>query len=82
MPLVLGVQVGQAVQIGDVAAVKVVAKEGSTIRLGFFTDISPIRLLPPGIVPQRFLHGIRRESREPMPGRSSAQPVAIQAVSG
>jgi len=59
--LTLGVRVGQAVQMGDVACVKVVARDGSTIRLGFATDIAPIRIIPSGIIPERFLHGIRRD---------------------
>lgn len=70
--LTLGLKVGQAVQMGDVACVKIVAREGSTIRLGFATDIAPIRIIPSGIIPERFIHGIRPESRTPMPRLAAA----------
>lgn len=65
--LTLGLRVGQAVQMGDVACIKVVGREGSKIQLGFATDIAPIRIIPSGIIPERFLHGIRRDLREPAP---------------
>lgn len=49
--------VGEAMEIGDVAAVRVEAKSGSMVKLAFFTDL-PLRMLAHGIVPARYTHGI------------------------
>lgn len=61
--LTLSVKVGQAVQIGDVAVVKVGEKSGRMVKLSFFTPVSPIRLLADGLIPSRFTTGITGELR-------------------
>jgi hypothetical protein len=78
--LVLGVQKGQVVQIGDVACVKFVDREGSTVRLGFATA-EVVRFIPAGLIPQKFLHGMRREERKPLPRILEAGP-PLSAAAG
>lgn len=56
--LALNVKVGQAVQIGDVAVVKVQDKRGAMVKLVFATNIKPIRLLATGIIPRQFITGL------------------------
>lgn len=57
------VRVGQVVEVSDVLAVRVVEKKGSYVRLIFATMLSPIRVSPTGILPERFSCGIAGESR-------------------
>lgn len=60
--LVKTLRVGQALQIGEAAAVKVLDKKGGQyVRLGIATALAPIRLLPDGIIPARFAVGIKPE---------------------
>lgn len=61
--LSLTVRVGQAVQIGEVAVVKVCEKSGRCVRLAFATEVAPIRLLADGIIPPRFTTGITGQPR-------------------
>jgi hypothetical protein len=49
--------VGEAIEIGDVASVRVEAKSGCMVKLAFFTDL-PLRLLVDGLIPPRYTHGI------------------------
>jgi hypothetical protein len=49
--------VGEAMEIGDVAVVRVDAKSGCMTKLAFFTEL-PLRMLAAGIVPPRYVHGI------------------------
>jgi hypothetical protein len=61
--LSLTVRVGQAVQIGDVAVVKVEEKSGRNVRLIFATAIQGIHILADGIIPKRFTTGITGERK-------------------
>lgn len=61
--LTLSVRIGQAVQIGDAAVVKVQDKSGRMVKLTFATAIAPIRILADGIIPPRFTTGISGEVR-------------------
>lgn len=68
--LSLSVRIGQAVQIGEAAVVKVEDKSGRMVRLIIATSISPINLLADGIIPARFTTGITGDKRrvlEPVP---------------
>lgn len=58
--LSITVRVGQAVQIGEVAVIKVQEKSGRQVKLGIaaLDSISPIKLLPTGIIPARFAVGL------------------------
>ncbi len=56
--LTLSVKVGQAVQIGDVAVIKVLERAGRRVGLQFATSVSPITLIPSGIIPDEFAVGI------------------------
>jgi len=49
--------VGEAIEIGDVASVRVEAKSGCMVKLAFFTEL-PLRLLVDGLIPPRYTHGI------------------------
>lgn len=59
--LTLSVRMGQAVQIGEEAVVKVIDKSGRMVRLVIATHHSPVRLLADGIIPVRFTVGITGE---------------------
>lgn len=48
---------GEAMEIGDVAVVRVEAKSGNMTKLSFFTEL-PLRLLAAGIIPPRYVYGI------------------------
>ena len=48
---------GEAVEIGDVAVVRVEAKSGSCTKLSFFTEL-PIRALADGLIPPRYVYGL------------------------
>lgn len=61
--LSLTVRIGQAVQLGDVAVVKVEDKSGRRVRLTFATTVSPISLIPDGIIPRRFAVGLGDQPR-------------------
>jgi hypothetical protein len=50
-------RVGEAVEIGDVAAVRVEEKSGCRVKLSLFTDL-PIRMLNEGIIPPRYTYGL------------------------
>lgn len=60
--LALSVRVGQAVSIGETAAIKVKEKSGRMVKLIFFTK-EPVELIPDGLIPARFTHGITGERR-------------------
>lgn len=79
--LSLTVRIGQAVQLGEVAVVKVEEKSGRNVRLVFATAIAPIRLIADGIIPKRFTMGITGERKVvdmPMP----APDGRLQAAAG
>lgn len=59
--LTLSVKIGQAVQIGDAAVVKVQEKSGRMVKLTFATAIHPIRIIASGIIPDRFTTGVTGE---------------------
>jgi len=61
--LSLTVRVGQAVQLGDVAVIKVEEKSGRNVRLVFATAIQGITVLADGIIPKRFTLGISGERK-------------------
>jgi hypothetical protein len=48
---------GEAVEIGDVAVVRVEYKSGSATKLSFFSQL-PIRCLVDGLVPPRYVYGV------------------------
>ncbi|MRX32814.1 hypothetical protein [Aminobacter sp. MDW-2] len=56
------IRVGEAVEIGDVACIRVDEKSGRNVRLSFFTDL-PIRHMADGLIPARYTHGITGEAR-------------------
>jgi sRNA-binding carbon storage regulator CsrA len=64
--LTLDVKAGQGVQIGDVAFIKVIRKDGARVRLGFLTAVHPITIIAEGVIPQVFAVGITGE-RRPVP---------------
>jgi hypothetical protein len=75
--LSLSVKIGQAVQIGDAAVVRVDDKSGRYVRLRIATALSPIKLLADGIIPMRFTVGLGGEiGRTSVPMRPAAQPQA------
>lgn len=75
--LSLTVKIGQAVQIGDVAVVKVEDKKGRCVRLRFATALSPITILADGLIPMRFTVGLAGEfGRTAIPMGSRPQPQA------
>lgn len=51
-------RVGEAIEIGDQAVVRIEAKSGSMVKLAFFTGL-PLRMLVDGIIPPRYVYGIR-----------------------
>ena len=55
-------RVGEAIELGDVAVVRVEAKSGCMVKLAFFTEL-PLRMLVEGIIPPRYVFGITRPSR-------------------
>ena len=59
----LTVKVGQVVEVGDALAIKVVEKKGNRVGLVFATMLSPIRISPTGILPERYSCGIGGESQ-------------------
>jgi len=61
--LTLTVREGQAVQIGELGAIKLNKKYGRAANMTFFFDVSPIRILADGLVPARFTTGITGEPR-------------------
>ena len=65
--LSLTVREGEAVQIGEVGAIRVNKKYGRSVNMTFFMPaISPIRILADGIIPTRFTTGITGVP-EPLP---------------
>lgn len=60
--LALSVRIGQAVSIGETAAIKVKDKSGRMVKLVFFTN-ERVELIPDGLIPARFTHGITGEPR-------------------
>lgn len=58
---VLTVKVGEAVQIGDVAVVKLAEKSGQRIKLVFATAL-PLTHIVTGIIPAAFSTGITGRS--------------------
>lgn len=69
--LKLLVRIGEVVEIGDVAAVKVFDRKGRDVYLGFETPIHPIVINHSGIVPERFSTGIVR-GQKPRPALAAA----------
>ncbi len=57
---VLDVRVGQAVQLGDQAVVKVAEKSGQRVKLVIATHLA-IELIVTGIIPTRFSTGLTGE---------------------
>jgi hypothetical protein len=66
---------GEAVEIGDQAAVRVEKKSGSMVKLAFFTDL-PLKMIYSGLIPPRYTHGI---TGEPKPVR---EPRVLEPVGG
>ena len=61
--LVMDVLKGQAVQIGDVAVIKLLDKlGGGRVKVAFATEL-PVKLIADGIIPTRFTIGVTGERR-------------------
>lgn len=60
---VFSVKIGQAIQIGEAAVVKVEDKSGRMVRLIVASTLAPIRLLADGLIPARFTVGVTGEPR-------------------
>lgn len=60
--LVMTVPVGAAVQIGEVAVVRVEHKNGQYVRLALATHLA-VEYIASGIIPRRFTTGISGERR-------------------
>lgn len=56
--LALTVRVGQAVQIGEEAVVRVEDKSGRRVKLVIATRHTPINIIDTGIIPARFCCGL------------------------
>lgn len=57
--LTLTVREGQAVQLGDVGAIRINKKYGRAVNMTFFMEnVAPIRIIADGIIPPRFTTGI------------------------
>jgi hypothetical protein len=56
--LVLTVDVGHAITLGKQAYIRVEEKAGSKVRLAISSSLSPIDIIPHGIMPQQFNFGI------------------------
>jgi len=53
------VQIGQAVQLGDIGVVKVKERSGNSVKLGFaMPSVFPITLIPSGVIPPKFVTGV------------------------
>lgn len=61
--LVMTVKVGEALQLGEVAVIKVLEKQGQRVKLAIASQVSPIALIPDGIIPTRFTFGVTGEQR-------------------
>ncbi|WP_420354834.1 hypothetical protein [Bartonella choladocola] len=57
--LALTVRVGQAVQIGEEAVVRVEDKSGRRVKLVIATRHTPINIIDTGIIPARFVVGLK-----------------------
>ncbi|CAN7305923.1 hypothetical protein LJR231_001575 [Phyllobacterium sp. LjRoot231] len=79
--LSLTVRIGQAVQLGEYAVIKVEEKSGRNVRLVFATAIQGIHLLADGIIPKRFTVGITGE-RKVVDMPRPAQDDRLQAAAG
>jgi hypothetical protein len=55
-------RVGEAIEIGDQAAVRVEAKSGCMVKLAFFTSL-PLRVIVDGIIPPRYTYGLEGPPR-------------------
>jgi len=55
-------RVGDAIEIGDVVAIRMEYKTGSCTKFSIFTEL-PIRDLINGIIPPRYTHGITAPRR-------------------
>lgn len=61
--LVKDVLVGQAVQLGEVAVIKLLEKAGGgRVKMAFATDL-PVQVLADGIIPHRFTVGVTGKMR-------------------
>lgn len=58
--LSLSVRIGQAVQIGEEAVVRVEEKSGKMVKLVIATQHTPISILSDGLIPKRFCGGLKR----------------------
>lgn len=56
--LTLSLKVGEAVQVGNDLAIKVMEKSGRCVRLGFATKLGPIRIIKTGIIPAALVPGV------------------------
>lgn len=57
--LSLSVRLGQAVQIGEEAVVRVEDKSGKMVKLVIATPHKPIVILNDGLIPKRFCCGLK-----------------------
>ena len=68
--LTVTVKVGQVVEIGDIAAIRVSSKTGNEVRLSIVADIiHQIKINPSGLFPKKLASGIvdgRRAYRDAM----------------
>ena len=55
------VLVGESIEIGDVACIRVDQKSGPRVRLAIATKLSPIRINPTGHIPEHYTLGMTNE---------------------
>lgn len=70
--LKLSVRIGQAITLGDpdrgeFASLRLEEKNGHYAKVAISTSLSPINLIPDGVIPRRFTEGVtgRREVTRP-----------------
>lgn len=76
--LTISCRIGDVVEIGDVAAVRVEAKSGQAVRLAFAADRSVrIRLNPFGVIPKKFAVGtVDQDKRRFLDDMRENRPIA------
>lgn len=63
--LTISCKIGDVVEIGDTAAVRVEAKSGQLVRLAFAAPRSvEIKLNPFGVIPKKFVTGTINQTRQ------------------
>jgi hypothetical protein len=68
-------RVGEVVEVGNVAAVRVEKKSGCMVKLAFFTEL-PIRMLGYGLIPPQYTTGVTGERLPQQPHTVWQAPTA------